>query len=130
MLKNAVFLLIGGGLGAVGREALMLLVTGPFSGDGSNLLPIFIANMIAALLIGLVAGLISSSRIVSAESKLFLSTGIMGGLSTYSSFIWGADNTLADPATRLLSLVYLASSMIFGFLLVQAGIWLGQRPAS
>jgi fluoride exporter len=127
MLKNMSLVMLGGGIGAVIREALIMVV--PQLPGGSEA-PIFVANMTAALLIGLTAGLAVKGGIIGSAGKLFIATGLMGGLSTFSSFVWGADKMLADPSLRLRGLLFVGTSMILGFLLVQLGLWIGQRLIS
>ena len=127
MLKNMFLVMLGGGIGAVVREALILVV--PQLPGGSEA-PIFVANMTAALLIGLTAGLAAKGGIIGRAGKLFIATGIMGGLSSFSSFVWGADKMLVDPSLRLRGLLFVGVSMIFGFLLAQLGLWIGQRIIS
>ena len=124
MLKNMFLVMLGGGIGAVVREALILVV--PQLPGGSEA-PIFVANMTASLLIGLTAGLAVKGGSIGPAGKLFIATGIMGGLSTFSSFVWGADKMLADPSLRLRGLLFVATSMIFGFLLAQLGLYIGGR---
>lgn len=124
MLKNMLLVMLGGGMGAVGREALMLVV--PDLPGGSEA-AIFVANLTAALLIGLTVGLASKGGIIGPGGKLLIATGMMGGLSTFSSFVWGADNMLADPGSRVRGLLFIGTSMVLGFLLVQLGLWSGQR---
>jgi CrcB protein len=51
----------------------------------------------------------------------------MGGLSTFSSFVWGTHQMLANPAEQASAIVYLVLSMVAGFLLVELGLWLGGR---
>lgn len=127
MLRNSIILFVGGGLGAVGREAVMLLVSAPLASEGIDFLPVFIGNMTAAFLIGLVTALATSKGPLGPEGKLFLATGVMGGLSTFSSYIWGTVESFGNPQTRGVALFYLGASMIAGFLMVQLGLWLGQR---
>ena len=127
MLKNMFLVMLGGGIGAVVREALILVA--PQLPGGSEA-PIFVANMTAALLIGLTAGLAVKGGIIGRAGKLFIATGIMGGLSSFSSFVWGADKMLVDPSLRLRGLLFVGVSMIFGFLLAQLGLWIGQRIIS
>ncbi len=124
MLKNIFLVMLGGGIGAVVREALIMVV--PQLPGGSEA-PIFVANMAACLLIGLAVGLSVKGGLIGPAGKLFIATGIMGGLSTFSSFVWGADKMLADPGLRLRGLLFVATSMVCGFLLAQSGLWLGQR---
>jgi fluoride exporter len=127
MLKNMFLVMLGGGIGAVVREGLIMVVP---QLPGGFEAPIFVANMITALLIGLAAGLAVKGCIIGPTGKLFIATGIMGGLSTFSSFVWGADKMLADPSMRLRGLLFVGASMIFGFLLAQLGLWIGQRLIS
>ena len=51
----------------------------------------------------------------------------MGGLSTFSSFVWGTHQMLANLAEQVSAIVYLVLSMVAGFLLVELGLWLGGR---
>jgi CrcB protein len=127
MLKNMLLVMLGGGIGAVVREALIMVV--PQLPGGSEA-PIFVANMTAALLIGLTTGVAVKGGIIGPAGKLLIATGIMGGLSSFSSFVWGADKMFADPSLRLRGLLFVGMSMIFGFLLVQFGLWIGQRLIS
>jgi CrcB protein len=123
MLKDVILVLIGGGIGAVVRELLMLMVANL---PGGFPLPIFIANMTAALLIGVLSALTIAGGVIGSGGKLLLTTGIMGGLSTFSSFVWGTHQMLA-LAEQASAIVYLVLSMVAGFLLVESGLWLGGR---
>ena len=127
MLKDGFLVFMGGGIGAAGRELLMLVV-----GDlpGGFPMPIFIANMTAALLIGVLSALTIPGGVIGSGGKLLLTTGMMGGLSTFSSFIWATDEMLANPAEQTSAIVYLVLSMVAGFLLVESGLSLGGRLRS
>ena len=126
MLKNGILVFIGGGIGAAAREVLMLLVANL---PGGFPMPIFIANMTSALLIGVVSAL-TIGGVIGSGGKLLLTTGVMGGLSTFSSFVWATDQMLANPAERASAFVYLVLSMVAGLLLVESGLWLGGRLRS
>jgi len=127
MLKDGILVFIGGGIGAAVRELLMLLVANL---PGGFPMPIFIANMTAALLIGVLAALTIPGGVIGSGGKLLLTTGIMGGLSTFSSFIWATERMLANPAEQGSAIVYLVLSIAAGFLLVESGLWLGGRLRS
>ena len=119
-MKHDVWLVFaGGGIGAVVREALMLSVQTvggfPFS--------IFFANVIAAFLIGLATGLVTRGSL-GASGNLFFSTGVMGGLSTFSTFMHGTDQLLLE-SIDFTALIYLVISMIVGLILALGGIKLG-----
>ena len=124
MLKDGILVFIGGGIGAAVRELLMLVVANL---PGGFPMPIFIANMTAALLIGVMSALTIPGGVIGTGGKLLLITGIMGGLSTFSSFVWATDQMLANPAEQASAIVYLVLSMVAGFLLVELGLWLGGR---
>lgn len=119
-MKHDVWLVFaGGGIGAVVREALMLSVHTiggfPFS--------IFFANVIAAFLIGLATGLVTRGSL-GTSGNLFFSTGVMGGMSTFSTFMHGTDQLLLE-SVDFTALIYLVISMIVGLILALGGIKLG-----
>jgi CrcB protein len=124
MFKDGILVFIGGGIGAAVRELLMLVVANL---PGGFPMPIFIANMTAALLIGIMSALTIPGGMIGTGGKLLFITGIMGGLSTFSSFVWATDQMLANPAEQASAIVYLVLSMVAGFLLVKLGLWLGGR---
>jgi fluoride exporter len=46
----------------------------------------FIVNVVGSFLIGLIQEIALTSPLISESTRLFLTVGIMGGLTTYSSF--------------------------------------------
>jgi fluoride exporter len=74
---------IGGGLGSLLRWALGLRLNAIFP----NLpLGTFAANVIAGYIIGVAVAFFARYPDVSVEWRLFIITGLMGGLSTFSTF--------------------------------------------
>ena len=122
-MNQALLVILGGGCGAVLREHFMLGVAGL---PGGFPMPIFIANLVACFFIGVISAPTIEGSGISRGTKLFLVTGMMGGLSTFSSFIWGTHQMLAIPAEWLTAVLYLVFSMIFGFMLVRLGLRLGE----
>lgn len=51
-----------------------------------------LSNAIAGFLIGFVMGLEQQSPSLSVRSKQFITTGLLGGLSTFSTFSWETIN--------------------------------------
>jgi CrcB protein len=47
-----------------------------------------LANVIAGLGIGFVLGMEAQALCITPKAKVFLNTGLMGGLSTFSTFSW------------------------------------------
>lgn len=72
---------LGGAVGAMGRYAISLIpakTTFPFL--------TFFTNIIGAMLIGFVVGIVSTREDVSQSSILFWKTGVCGGFTTFSTF--------------------------------------------
>ncbi len=81
----AAFLAVGGGaaLGAWLRWGLGLLMNPWFA---SVPLGTLAANLIGGALMGAVLALVHTLPTLSAAAKLFLTTGLLGGLTTFSTF--------------------------------------------
>jgi fluoride exporter len=82
----ALLVLVGGAVGAIAREFLMLLV--PTLSRGFPL-DILVANVVASFLIGFSTGR-HDRKIINDGWYLMVTTGIMGGLSTFSSFAYAS----------------------------------------
>jgi len=77
-------------------------------------------NIIGCFLIGLVYG-ISERGNMSAEWRLFLATGILGGFTTFSAFSYETVSLLRDGQLWY-ALAYISSSVIIGVLATFVGI--------
>ena len=77
---NALFVGLGGAVGAVGRYSLSLLPC-----RSAFPLLTLLTNLIGAVLIGFVAGLAGRERLSSGWT-LFWKTGVCGGFTTFSTF--------------------------------------------
>lgn len=122
MFNKVILVFFGGAIGAVTREGIVLA--------GSNYhghfpTAILAANLIAAFLIGLVAALAVKNVLITSNAQLFVSTGIMGGLSTFSTLIWGTVMLSREPGQAWIGLMYLLVSLVAGLALVELGLWLG-----
>lgn len=122
MAKIILLVFLGGGLGAILRELFMLNV--PAISDGFPL-DILLANLLASLLLGIVTAL-NTRKIVSDNFNTFAGTGIMGGLSTFSSFAYGSVVLISAPNAGIaVSVLYILISLIFGYAAVQLGLKFG-----
>jgi CrcB protein len=93
-MPNLIILVfVGGAFGAMCREFIMLSV--PRLADGFPM-DIFVANIIAAFLLGLATSFFKNGKI-NQYVHLMVGTGIMGGLSTFSSFVFGAVEMMKTP---------------------------------
>lgn len=122
MINAVIAVFVGGALGATLREYIMLMVQDPVDGFPLDILA---ANLVAAFLLGLVAAL-HSRRIVSDDINALVGTGIMGGLSTFSSFVYGAVVLMAaSTASAAVAAAYVAISIVLGYIAVIIGLKLG-----
>jgi len=124
MINLVILVFMGGAIGAILRELLMLSV--PHLSDGFPM-DILVANVVAAFLLGLVTGLHQRHRL-SDNLNTMIGTGIMGGLSTFSSFVYGAYVLMSESLSgAVVALVYLLVSLALGYGAVVLGLRLGAR---
>ena len=127
MIKIVILVFVGGALGAMAREFLMLMVP---QGSRGFPLDILVANLVAALLLGLVTAL-HSRKVASDGVYALLGTGITGGLSTFSSFVYGSAVLMTrSTTTAVVGLAYVLISLVTGYMAVIVGLKLGKRRSS
>ncbi|WP_397392558.1 fluoride efflux transporter CrcB [Polynucleobacter sp.] len=83
MWPSILAIFCGAGLGALLRAGFNLATVGV-----ASMLPLgtFIANMVGGYLIGIAVAFFGNNPNLSPEWKLFVITGFLGGLTTFSSF--------------------------------------------
>ena len=110
---------VGGGLGAVARHAVNHLFNLRFGATFPA--GIFLVNAIGCLTIGLLAGLIASTRLHLGEvGRTFVFVGILGGFTTFSSY--GLDTyTLFRGGHTGLGLLNALGQVVVGL----SAVWLG-----
>ena len=124
MVNFVILVMVGGGLGAMLREFVMLMVPNPVNGFPLDILA---ANLLAAFLLGLVTAL-HRRQILSDDVNMLLGVGIMGGMSTFSSFVYGSVVLMhASIASAVVALVYVVVSLLLGYLAIVVGDKLGGR---
>ncbi|EYT57873.1 hypothetical protein D514_0117190 [Microbacterium sp. UCD-TDU] len=107
----------GGTMGTAARLGLGLVLpdTGGFP------VAVLIANVVGALLIGVLAARLPAS----ADLRLMLGTGVLGGFTTYSAFMTGTlDLWTGAP---VLAIVYAVGTLVLGLGAAALGLHLG-RP--
>ena len=114
---------IGGAIGSVARHGVNHVVAA-WTGRPSPYAT-FTVNMIGCFLIGLLAGLIAGQRIeLTATARTFVFVGILGGFTTFSSFM--LDNlTLASSGHAAAGLANALGQLMVGYLLAYVGYRLG-----
>ena len=119
MLRSLLAVGCGCFVGGILRYLLTLLLPG--AADGRFPWSTFAANALGCLLIGLLSGWLSRTAAPDAL-RLFLTVGLCGGFTTFSTFV--ADGrALWQQQLTFTAVVYLFSSLIVGFAL----LWLGHR---
>ena len=110
---------VGGGIGAMARHAVNHFFNHKFGGTFPA--GIFAVNALGCLAIGLIAGLIASTRLHIGEvGRTFLLVGVLGGFTTFSSY--GLDTyTLFRGGHTGMGLVNAVGQTLVGL----GAVWLG-----
>ena len=126
MVRIVILIFIGGGVGALVRELLMLGVRLGYDGFP---LDIFTANVVGSLVLGTAAGLHRRQRIGDVGNAL-VGTGFCGGLTTFSSFVY-ASTVLMAASTReaTVAVAYVVASVAIGYAAVRLGQRIGESVA-
>ncbi len=117
-MKIAFFIGIGGFIGSVSRYYIARFVqTTSFSSFPFGTLTV---NLIGCLLIGLVYGFSEKGLLINPDLRLFLTVGILGGFTTFSTFSTESFFLLRDGQI-IWFLSYSAASVAFSIFAVFAG---------
>ncbi len=76
-----IYVALGGAIGAAGRYAISLIPL-----RTSFPLLTLLTNIIGAVMIGFIAGIVNSREDVSVNTVLFWKAGVCGGFTTFSAF--------------------------------------------
>jgi CrcB protein len=119
MIKNILLVGIGGGIGSIFRYLCQKWVYQlyPYSFPWGT----FIVNVSGCFLIGVFFAASEKTTLVSAGWRLFLTTGICGGFTTFSTFAFENMNLLRSGDSSYL-LLYILGSVVLGILAVFAGV--------
>lgn len=98
-MRSLFYVGFGGFIGACLRY-IVSINSSKFSGSGFPL-GTLIVNVIGGIMIGFIMELSQSSNIIHQDLKLFLTTGIMGGLTTFSTFSYETIAFFSDGSYAL-----------------------------
>ena len=119
-MKHCLIVFLGSGLGGMARHLLNNFVTAiPGGGFPWGILAINISGSTA---MGLVAGWFANRGYASGDVRLFLTTGILGGYTTFSAFSMDAA-LLYEHRQPGLAATYVAASVVLSILGLFAGLW-------
>jgi CrcB protein len=115
---------VGGAIGSIARflvsRQTVLLV------PGYPALGTLIVNVVGSLAIGFLAGAGVQHRWLSDEGRIFLVTGVLGGLTTFSSLALETALLSRHPAPLWLGATHLAANLLLGLAAVLLGEWLAR----
>jgi CrcB protein len=115
---------LGAGLGGALRHGVNDLVTNLTGSASTPGFPygILTINITGSLLLGLLAGYFGLKGHASQDWRLFLTTGICGGYTTFSTFSLDAV-LLWERGQPLQSVSYVAASVLVSIAALMAGLW-------
>ncbi len=118
MLKSIMIVGFGGFIGTAAR----FLISRYFQENVASVFPwgTFIVNIVGCLLIGLIYGISEKGDLMSPEVRLFLTVGICGGFTTFSTFSNDAFLLLRQDEWLRFAF-YTSFSFFLGLLAVYAG---------
>ncbi|MES1217451.1 MAG: fluoride efflux transporter CrcB [Bacteroidota bacterium] len=119
MIRNILLVSVGGGLGSALRYLCQKWIyqwyphTFPWG--------TFLVNVTGCFLIGIFFAASEKSSFLTAEWRLFLTTGLCGGFTTFSAFAF-ENMSLIKNGEITYALLYTVSSVILGIVAVFAGV--------
>ncbi len=118
MFLNIVAVAIGGAAGSLVRYLISSFVSESIAARFP--FGTFVVNMIGCLLIGLAAGYFLKRPEIPIYYRLFVITGLLGGLTTFSTFGFETFNLLLD--SPWMGIVNILLSVCAGLILISFGI--------
>lgn len=117
-MVNILWVGVGGFLGAISRYLISIYTSKIFISK----IPIgtLTVNILGGILIGLIMDLNLKNNIISEELKLFLTTGLLGGLTTFSTFSYETVN-LIQSGQFILALENILLNIILSLIGVMIG---------
>lgn len=123
MLKDLLFVALGGGIGSALRYLTSRIVVKLVSGN-LIFLGTFTANIIGSLLIGLLSGWMLINQPDNQTFSLLFIVGFCGGYTTFSTFAFENMRLIELNQWGLLT-AYVLASVVLGVL----AVWVGVRLA-
>jgi CrcB protein len=120
-METVAAVFVGGGLGAVLRHFANNAVMHAWGRDFP--LGIMVINIIGSFAMGVLIGLFAHVWDAPQNMRMFLTVGILGGFTTFSSFSMNAVE-LFQHEQYLSGIIYVVGSVLIGALSLVLGMWL------
>jgi fluoride exporter len=122
-MKSLLLVAAGGAAGCVLRYATALLVA-PQTITWRFLVATFVVNVLGCLIAGLVIGLAETRAFLTADVRIVLFTGFLGGFTTFSAF--GVETvSLLEKGELLVAIGYVGLSVLCGLAALWAAVRIG-----
>lgn len=110
---------VGGFIGAIARYGISGWVS-KWSSDSPFPYGTLAVNLIGCFIIGIVMTLVEDGRIFTPQIRLFITVGVLGSLTTFSTFGYETIELLRAGSMKLL-LFNIGANLILGLLAVMLG---------
>lgn len=118
-----VLLVAGGGLGTVARYFFSGIIY-QFAGARFPYGTLAV-NLLGCFLVGFLAAVAEEKFLLSVNARIFLMVGVLGGFTTFSTFMLETANLIRDGET-LAALGNVLASVIIGFFFFRLGVLLAE----
>ena len=124
-MGTAALVFVGGGLGALARWGAAV---GLSAAGVSAIWPTLVVNVVGCFLMGLVQTRALELAGLDERARVFITTGLLGGLTTYSTFAWeatqlAASGELGRSAGYALLTTLACASAAWGGVVVARSVW-------
>ncbi|EAS18959.1 putative CrcB-like protein [Flavobacteria bacterium BBFL7] len=121
MIKQLLFVFIGGGFGCVLRFLFSIWM----NTDQIKWIPTLVVNVLGCFILGYFLSL-SHKNILDSHGYILLGIGFCGGLTTFSTFSVDLFK-LTNESNYMGALTYLLLTIILGFIAVYSAYYLGKQ---
>jgi len=122
-MVKVLMVFLGGGLGASLRYLISVFSNKNF--DYQFPVHTFGINILGSFILGLITALLIEKMNIDEHTKLFLTVGFTGGLTTFSTFSLEAF-TLFKEGNMLLSFIYIFASVFVCLISIYLGFWIAK----
>ena len=119
-MLSSLIVFIGSGIGGATRHVFNAWVMRAVGAEFP--IGILLINVIGSAAMGLVAGWFAFKGHASQEVRLFLTTGVLGGFTTFSAFSLDAA-LLYERGQTWLAVTYVLASVVLSIVGLFAGMW-------